>query len=104
MGEQLAHAISATELAPGQMVRLELNGHRILLANSDGDFLAVENNCSHEDVPLHLGCLEGDRIRCSLHGSRFDLKTGQPLDEPADEPIRTYETRQIDGEVWILLD
>lgn len=92
------------ELRPGQMKHFEHRGHRILLANVGGEFLAVENNCSHEDVPLHLGCLEGHRIRCSLHGSRFDLRSGQPLEEPADEPIRTYRVKVEAGQVWVALD
>jgi 3-phenylpropionate/trans-cinnamate dioxygenase ferredoxin subunit len=97
-------AAGADELAPGQMKRLEHRGHRILLANADGEYLAVENNCSHEDVPLHLGCLEGDRIRCSLHGSRFELRSGRPLEEPAEEPIRTYAVKIEAGQVWVAVD
>jgi 3-phenylpropionate/trans-cinnamate dioxygenase ferredoxin subunit len=97
-------AAASDELAPGQMKRLEHRGHRILLANVDGELLAVENNCSHEDVPLHLGCLEGDRIRCSLHGSRFDLRSGRPLEEPAEEPIRTYAVKIEAGKIWVAVD
>ncbi len=97
--------VAATdELAPGQMKHLEHRGQRILLANADGVYLAVENNCSHEDVPLHLGCLEGDRIRCSLHGSRFDLRSGRPLEDPAEESIRTYAVKIEAGQVWVALD
>lgn len=97
-------AAAADELAPGQMKQLEHRGHRILLANVDGEFLAVDNNCSHEDAPLHLGCVEGAQIRCSLHGSRFDLRTGRPLEEPAEEPIRTYGVKVEAGQVWVALD
>ena len=92
------------ELAPGQMKRLEHRGHCILLANAHGEYLAVENNCSHEDFPLHRGCLEGDHIRCPLHGSRFDLRSGRPLEEPAEEPIRTYAVKIEAGQIWVAVD
>lgn len=79
------------ELPLGRMKRVEIEGHRYLLANADGTIYAVDDQCSHEDISLYLGCIQGDTIKCSLHGSRFSLKTGEPLEEPATEPIRTYE-------------
>ncbi|HEX7972405.1 MAG TPA: nitrite reductase (NAD(P)H) small subunit [Thiobacillus sp.] len=40
-------------------------------------------------------------MKCSLHGSYFDLTTGEPTCEPADAPIRTYEVKVEDGQVWV---
>ena len=45
--------------------------------------------------------LDGERIKCSLHGSRFSLATGEPMDDPADTPIRTYRCTAEDGQMWI---
>ncbi|NCF11683.1 MAG: Rieske 2Fe-2S domain-containing protein, partial [Gammaproteobacteria bacterium] len=47
------------------------------------------------------GCLDGDRIKCSLHGSRFCLRTGQPQEEPAEHPVATFRVAVEDGQVWI---
>ena len=41
----------------------------------------------------HLGCLEGELVKCTLHGSRFSVRTGEPQEEPAEEPLRTYPVR-----------
>ncbi len=71
------------------------------MAKVEDRYFAVEDNCSHEDYPLSYGCLDGDRIKCSLHGSRFSLVTGEPLDEPADTPIRTYRVEVADGQLWL---
>jgi 3-phenylpropionate/trans-cinnamate dioxygenase ferredoxin subunit len=60
--------------------------------------------CSHEDYSLWFGCVKGRSIKCSLHGSYFDLASGQPLNEPADCPIRTYPTRTEAGQVWVDAD
>jgi 3-phenylpropionate/trans-cinnamate dioxygenase ferredoxin component len=81
------------ELPVGGMKRVELDGRRYLIANAAGNFYAVDDQCSHEDVPLYLGCIQGENIKCSLHGSRFSLKTGAPLEAPADEPIGTYDVK-----------
>jgi 3-phenylpropionate/trans-cinnamate dioxygenase ferredoxin subunit len=78
------------ELQPGTMKRVEFAGHRYLIANANSQIYAVDDLCSHEEVSLYLGCIEEDTIKCSLHGSRFSLKNGEPLEEPATEPIKTY--------------
>ena len=89
------------ELAPGQMKRVEAGGRRLLLCNADGRLYVVDEMCSHEDYSLYLGCIQDGRIKCSLHGSYFDLETGQPTTEPADAPIRTYSVKIVQGEVLV---
>ena len=89
------------ELAPGQMKTFEHDGRRLLLVNAEDRLFAIDEMCSHEDYSLALGCIKGNRIKCSLHGSYFDLATGEPLDEPADEPICTYPVKTEDGTIWV---
>ena len=91
----------AAAVRPGKFIKVAVERQAYLIANVDGQYYAVEDNCSHEDYPLSYGCLDGDRIKCSLHGSRFSLVTGAPLDEPADTPIRTYRCVVSAGQVWI---
>lgn len=91
----------ADALKPGQMMRVDVAGHRLLLANVDGELYAVDDTCSHEDSSLYLGCLKGHHIKCSLHGSRFDLRTGEPMEEPADEPIATYAVRVVGDRIEV---
>ncbi len=92
---------SAEELRPGQMKRVTAGGRRLLLCNADGTLHCVDEMCSHEDYSLHLGCIQEGRIKCSLHGSYFDLETGRPTVEPATEPIAVYPLRIEAGEVWV---
>ncbi len=74
----------------GRMLRIEAFGTRLLLANVDGKLYAIADTCSHEDASLSLGALAGDSVKCPLHGSRFCLRTGAPLDEPAELPVACY--------------
>ena len=97
---QLIAVADEHELQPGQMKKIEVNGKKMLLANADGNFYLVDEMCSHEDFSLYLGCIKDRTIKCSLHGSYFDLETGEPLEEPACEAISTYKVIVKDGKVW----
>jgi 3-phenylpropionate/trans-cinnamate dioxygenase ferredoxin component len=87
----------AGELNPGTMKRIDIGGRRILLANVDGRFCAADDTCTHEEASLSTGVLEGTLVKCPLHGSRFNVCTGEALEEPAEENLRTYPVR-LEGE------
>jgi 3-phenylpropionate/trans-cinnamate dioxygenase ferredoxin subunit len=91
----------ADEIQPGKFIRVDVAQQPFIVARVGDQFYAVEDNCSHEDYPLSYGCLDGNRIKCSLHGSRFSLETGAPEDEPADEPIRTFKLELCEGRLWL---
>jgi len=91
----------ADELAVGQMKRIAPAGKPLLLVNAEGGHYCVDELCSHEDYSLWFGCIKGKSIKCSLHGSYFDLATGKPLNEPADSPLATYAVKEEAGEIWV---
>jgi len=97
MTDSYIFAAKLDDVKPGKMFRVELEGKLILLANANGTVHACDEMCTHEDVSLSLGALQGNCIKCSLHGSRFDLLTGKPIDEPADEDLRIYPVK-IEGD------
>jgi len=89
------------ELGVGQMKRIAPAGKALLLVNAEGGYYCVDEMCSHEDYSLWFGCVKGRSIKCSLHGSYFDLASGKPLNEPADCPLATYPAKIEDGQVWV---
>jgi len=93
MTDTYIYAAKLDEVKPGKMFRVKLKEKLILLANVDGTIHACDEMCTHEEVSLALGALQGNCIKCSLHGSRFDLLTGKPLDEPADEDLQIYPVK-----------
>ena len=101
MDDRWMEIAGEAELEPGQMKPIELAGHRLLLVNAEGRHYVIDELCSHEDYSLALGCIKGSRIKCSLHGSYFDLASGEALIEPADEPIRTYPVKIDAGKIWV---
>jgi len=86
-----------SELGAGMTKRVTVEGHPVLLANVEGEIYACDDTCTHEDSSLYLGCLKGALISCTLHGSRFDVRSGLPQEEPATESLNTYEV-QINGD------
>lgn len=84
----------AGELHEGTMRRCDVGGRRILLANVGGRLYAVDDTCTHEEASLAAGVLKGELVKCPLHGSRFNVRTGEALEEPAEEPLRTYPVRE----------
>lgn len=74
---------------------------RIVLARAEGAWHAVETWCTHAECLLSDGWVEGAAIRCPCHGSLFDLATGEALEGPAVEPVRTFPTRVTAGRVEV---
>ena len=103
MKKEFVEVAKAGELRPGAMKRIDLRGRRILLANVDGRFCAVDDTCTHEEASLSTGVLKGRLVKCPLHGSRFDVCTGEALEEPAQENLRTYPVRLEGGRILVCL-
>jgi len=68
-----------------------------LVRDEDGVLHAISDVCSHGAVSLSDGEVEGCTIECWLHGSRFDLRTGEPLGPPAVRPVPVYPVT-VEGE------
>ncbi len=96
-------AMKLEELTPGTMKCREFKQEVILFANVEGNVYAVTGICTHEDSPLCLGALKGCSVMCSLHGSLFDLRTGQADGDPADIPLQTYDVEVSDGNIYLHL-
>ena len=64
----------------------------VAIFNCNGTFYALDDTCSHQEASLSEGDLDLDRcaIECPLHGSSFDLRTGEPISLPAVEPVRAH--------------
>ncbi len=81
----------------GGVLAVEVDGEEIALLRDGDDIYALRDECSHASIPLSEGEVEGCEIECWLHGSRFDARTGKPVNLPATEPVPTYPT-QIEGD------
>lgn len=66
---------------------VEVDGTKILVAESAGKIYAVANKCAHMGISLVgktallQGVVADGCITCPAHGSKFDLATGEPQGE-----------------------
>jgi 3-phenylpropionate/trans-cinnamate dioxygenase ferredoxin component len=94
------------DLPPGAMRLVEWEDLEIGVFNCAGDLLAIEDRCSHDDGNLVEGELDQDTctIECPRHGSKFDLRTGKPVNLPAYVPVDTFSVSVQDGVIKIEVD
>ena len=89
------------DVAPGEMLRVHAYGSWIVVVNVAGEYFAIADACSHESASLYKGALKDDCISCPLHGSRFNVRTGEPIEEPAEDPVDTYPVRVLNGMILL---
>ncbi|MFM1918262.1 MAG: hypothetical protein RJB01_1777 [Actinomycetota bacterium] len=77
-------------------IRRRIAERDVAVVNTEEGVFAIEDRCSHADVALSEGEVDGCTIECWLHGSQFDLRTGVPLSLPANIPVPVYPVT-IDG-------
>jgi 3-phenylpropionate/trans-cinnamate dioxygenase ferredoxin subunit len=93
-----AHPVcSVADVAEGSAHRVVVDGTPIAVVHTEGQWFAVSDICSHADVSLAEGEVDGCTLECWLHGSRFDLRTGQPSGPPATTPVPVYPV-SVEGE------
>ena len=89
------------ELAPGAGKAVEVGGQQIALFNIGGTFYAIGDACTHRGGSLSEGAVEGDKVKCPLHGAEFDVKTGKNLTPPAPGEVPSYKVRVEGDEIQI---
>lgn len=86
---------SLGDVPQGRATRVMVGDQPVAVVRIDDEVYAIEDRCSHADVALSEGEVEGCTLECWLHGSAFDLRTGEPLTPPAVRSVATYATRIV---------
>ncbi|GAA1444441.1 non-heme iron oxygenase ferredoxin subunit [Leifsonia poae] len=93
---------SLDELVVDQATRVVIDGVPMaVVKDSAGDVHAIGDTCTHGEISLSEGFVEGETLECWAHGSQFSLISGKPLNLPAYEPVPVYQVELIDGDVFI---
>ncbi|MEB4613027.1 non-heme iron oxygenase ferredoxin subunit [Leucobacter sp. M11] len=94
--------LTVSELTQDQAVRVVVDDVPIaVVLDSNGEVHAIGDTCSHGQISLAEGFVEGDTLECWAHGSAFSLRTGIPQNLPAYEPVPVYQVDILDGDVYI---
>ncbi|MGF1646240.1 MAG: non-heme iron oxygenase ferredoxin subunit [Kineosporiaceae bacterium] len=90
--------VPLTDVPDRVPTRIEVDGHAVCLVRAGGTVHAVDDICTHAEVSLSEGELDDGTVECWLHGSRFDLSTGEPTGPPAVLPLTVHHA-EVDGDV-----
>ena len=76
----------------------------VVVKDAEGRLHALGDTCSHAEISLSEGFVEGGHIECWAHGATFDLDTGRPLSLPATDPVPVFGVDVVDGDVLVSVD
>ena len=95
------------EVKPGKTRGVRFAGEPIVLyRGASGAVFALEDRCAHRQVPLHLGTVSGDTLRCGYHGWAYDC-AGKCIDVPylgrerLPNGVRSYPAHETDGLIFV---
>ena len=94
-------ACALAELDEDTPLSVEVGDELVALVSTAGEVFAIRDECSHAQVMLSLGEVDDCTLECFAHGSRFDLRTGEPLDLPATRPVPVYPVKIEGDEVFV---
>ncbi len=95
-----------SELPEGATKIVTWEDLEIGVVNCNGEILAIEDRCSHDNGILFEGEIDPEKctVECPRHGSLFDLRTGKPLNLPAYAPVDVFPVLVEDGVIKLELD
>jgi 3-phenylpropionate/trans-cinnamate dioxygenase ferredoxin component len=96
-------ACALSDIPEGGVLAVTVGDLALALVRDGETVYAIKDACSHADVALSEGEVSGCTLECWLHGSEFDLRTGEPLSPPATAAVPIFQTkvRNDDGEAVV---
>ena len=101
MSEDFVKVAESNDIGPSSMKAVDVGAEKICIINIEGNFYAVGNVCTHMGGPLNEGTLEGFEVEYPWHGSKFDVRTGEPTRPPARLAVSSYEVKVQDNSILV---
>jgi len=101
MKDNFIQVADITDIDLNQSVSVEVGGQAILICNTENGVFAVEDRCTHTDIPLCGGLIVENLISCPVHGAVFDLSDGSVQAPPAFEDLETFEVKIEDTSISV---
>jgi nitrite reductase/ring-hydroxylating ferredoxin subunit len=95
LSEDFVKVAETKDIEPLTMKVVDIEGEKVCIINIEG------NVCTHMGGPLNEGTLEGYEIECPWHGSKFDVRTGEPTKPPARQAVSSYEVKMQDNNILV---
>ena len=104
MAKETTLVAQISDVPPGRMHYVEVDGLPIALANVGGAIYAFSDACRHQGGPLSSGVLIDDTVTCPWHGWTYSVRTGKALVPPVGIRIPVYEVRVEEQNVFVVID
>jgi MocE subfamily Rieske [2Fe-2S] domain protein len=104
MSPKFVKVAKVDDIPSGEALQVTADGETFALVRVGDEIYCVHDICTHEHAHLSEGFCEGYEIECPLHGSIFDVRTGEVKSLPATEAVKTFPVKLEDGEVHVDLD
>jgi nitrite reductase/ring-hydroxylating ferredoxin subunit len=102
-GSRWHKVANAADVPAGGMIQVDVKGELIAVYNLGGVFYATSDLCTHAEVFLSNGFIDGENVECPYHHAVFHIPTGRVLCAPAQRDLKTYPVRQENGAIHIEL-
>jgi 3-phenylpropionate/trans-cinnamate dioxygenase ferredoxin subunit len=94
-------ACAISDIPDNGTIGVEIGGEPVALVKTGGEVFAIRDVCSHAEIALSEGEVYDHTIECWLHGSCFDLRTGEPTALPATDPVPVYPVKTEGDDVFV---
>jgi nitrite reductase/ring-hydroxylating ferredoxin subunit len=101
VSEDFVKIAESKDIEPSSMKAVDVAGEKVCIINIEGNYYAIGNVCTHMGGPLNEGTLEGFEVECPWHGSKFDVRSGQPTKPPARQPVSSYEVKVQENNILV---
>ena len=96
---------STKDIPPETVTQVSIEGEYIAVCNAGGELYAIGDTCTHAEASLSDGDFYEDMrgwvLECPLHGSQFDITTGDAISLPATGNVGKYALKVEDGEIYV---
>jgi 3-phenylpropionate/trans-cinnamate dioxygenase ferredoxin subunit len=99
--EQWMPACALRRLMEHTIICVRVSGIDVAVMWNDGEVVACERVCPHEQADLSLGRVSSGRLFCPRHAASFDLRDGRISQGWPSRRLRIYPVRIAEGQVWI---
>jgi nitrite reductase/ring-hydroxylating ferredoxin subunit len=103
LSEGFVKVAESKDIEPSSMKPVDVAGEKVCIINIEGNYYAIGNVCTHVGGPLDEGTLEGYEVECPWHGSKFDVRTGEPTKPPARQAVSKYEVKILSSESFCII-
>jgi nitrite reductase/ring-hydroxylating ferredoxin subunit len=95
-------AAEESSLKEGKILHVEVEGKNLLFVKNEGQINALSNVCPHARCPMDRGRLEDFTLICICHGRRFDVRTGECLNDSLK--LKSYEWKIECGKIGVKIE